>query len=151
MDMNKILSVTFSGMRTEEESAVKDLIRACQLPTRDLTPEMLRHFLVARKGDRVIGVIGLELCGQAALLRSLAVAEDFRRQGVAARLTTFIARYAVSHGIGTIYLLTTTAKDFFAKQGYRETDRRRAPVSIRATREFKDLCPDTAVCMCRVL
>lgn len=151
MDLNKILAVTFSGMRPEEESAVKDLIRTCHLTTQDLTPEMLRHFIVARKGDRVIGVIGLEFCGQDALLRSLAVAEDFRRQGIAARLTTFISRYAVSHGIGTIYLLTMTAKAFFAKQGYRETDRSQAPAGIQATREFKDLCPDTAVCMCRVL
>jgi len=151
MDLNKILSVTFSGLRSEEESAVKDLIDACQLPTQDLAGEMLRHFLVARKGDRVVGVIGLEICGQHALLRSLAVAEDFRCQGIAARLTTFIARYAVSHGIQKIYLLTMTAKDFFAKQGYVELDRSQAPADIQATREFKDLCPDTAVCMYRAL
>jgi amino-acid N-acetyltransferase len=151
MDLNKILSITFSGMRPEEGPAVIELINACQLPTLDLTPEILSHFIVARKGDRVIGVIGLELCGQHALLRSLAVAEDFRRQGIAARLTAFIARYAVSYGIGTIYLLTMTAKAFFAKQGYLETDRSQAPGGIRATQEFKNLCPDTAVCMCREL
>jgi amino-acid N-acetyltransferase len=86
MDLNKILAITFSGMRSGEESAVIDLLSACQLPTQDLTPGMLRHFLVARQGDRVIGVIGLEICGQDGLLRSLAVAQDFRRQGIAARL-----------------------------------------------------------------
>jgi amino-acid N-acetyltransferase len=151
MDLNKILSVTFSGVRPEEELAVKELIDACQLTTEDLSVEMMRNFLVARKGDRVVGVIGLEICGQHALLRSLAVAENFRCQGIAARLTNFIARYAVSHGIQKIYLLTVTAKDFFAKQGYLELDRSQAPAGIQATREFKDLCPDTAVCMCREL
>jgi amino-acid N-acetyltransferase len=151
MDLNRILAVTFSGLRPEEESAVKDLIDACQLSTQDLTSEMLRNFIVARKGDRVVGVIGLEICGQHALLRSLAVAENFRRQGIAARLTNFIARYAVSHGIQKIYLLTMTAKDFFAKQGYLESDRSQAPAGIQDTREFKDLCPDIAVCMVREL
>ena len=151
MDLNNILAVTFSGMRPEEESAAKDLIHACQLPTHDLTAEMLRNFIVARKGDRVIGVIGLELYGQDCLLRSLAVDEDFRQQGIAARLTAFIARYAASHGVGTIYLLTMTAKAFFAKQGYQETDRSQAPPDIRTTREFQELCPDTATCMYRKL
>ena len=151
MDLNKILAVTFSGLRPEEELAAKELIDACKLTTEDLSAEMMRNFLVARKGDRVVGVIGLEICGQHALLRSLAVAEDFRRQRIAARLTNFIARYAVSHGIQKIYLLTMTAKDFFAKQGYLELDRDQAPEGIQATREFKDLCPDTAVCMYREL
>jgi amino-acid N-acetyltransferase len=151
MDLNKILAVTFSGLRPEEELAVKELIDACQLTTEDLSVEMMRNFLVARKGDRVVGVIGLEICGQHALLRTLAVAENFRCQGIAARLANFIARYAVSHGIQKIYLLTVTAKDFFAKQGYLELDRSQAPAGIQATREFKDLCPDTAVCMCREL
>jgi amino-acid N-acetyltransferase len=149
MDLNKILATTFSGMRPEEESAVIDLLSACQLPTQDLTPEMLRHFLVARKGDRVIGVIGLETCGQDGLLRSLAVAEDFRRQGIAARLVNFIARYAASHGIKKIYLLTMTAEAFFSEQGYRPMNRLQAPAGIQATREFHTLCPETAVCMCR--
>jgi amino-acid N-acetyltransferase len=81
----------------------------------------------------------------------IAQVENFRCQGIAARLTNFIARYAVSHGIQKIYLLTMTAKDFFAKQGYLELDRSQAPAGIQATREFKDLCPDTAVCMCREL
>lgn len=149
MDLNKILAITFGGMRPEEESAVIDLLGACQLPTQDLTPERLRHFLVARKGDRVIGVIGLEICGRDGLLRSLAVAEDFRRQGIAARLVDYIARYAANRDIKRIYLLTKTAEAFFSKQGYRPMSRLKAPAGIQATREFNTLCPETAVCMCR--
>lgn len=152
MDLDKILSITFSGVRPEEESAVKDLIGSCQLPTQDLTSDMLRNFLVARKGERVIGVIGLEICGQHdALLRSLAVTEEFRHQGIAGRLTDFIARYAASNGIRNIYLLTMSARDFFAKQGFLEMARNQLPPDIQATREFKELCPDTAVCMFRSL
>lgn len=149
IDLDKILAITFSGMRSEEESAVKDLLETCRLPSRDLTAEMLRHFLVARKGERVIGVIGLEIHGQNALLRSLAVAEGFRRQRIAARLTDYIIRYAHSHDINTIYLLTTSARDFFRKKGFREMNRSQAPADILETREFKELCPDTAVCMFR--
>lgn len=152
MDLNKILAVTFSGVRSDEEPAVKELLAASQLPTEDLTTEILRHFLVARKGDRVVGVIGLEICSpQDALLRSLAVADDFRHQGIAGRLTDFIASYAISNGIQKIYLLTIGARDFFARQGYREMERAHAPSAIQNTREFRELCPDTAVCMYREL
>ena len=149
MDVEKILAITFSGMRPEEAPAAKKLLTACRLPREDLTEDMLRNFLVARKGERLIGVIGLEICGPDALLRSLAVDEAFRRQGIAARLTEFIARYATGLGIKDIYLLTTTAEAFFAAHGYRSIDRSLVPESILAAREFSELCPATAVCMYR--
>ncbi len=149
MDLNKVLAVTFSGMRPEEEPDVMELLKACGLTTEDLTKEKLRDFILARKGEQVVGVIGLEVAGEDVLLRSLAVAEPFRNQDIGSRLVHSIERYATQHGARKIYLLTMKAKDFFSKQGYQQTERGAAPQGIQGTQEFKQLCPDTAVCMCK--
>jgi amino-acid N-acetyltransferase len=54
-------------------------------------------------------------------------------------------------GIGRLYLLTTTAADFFAALGYERVDRGEVPEAVRGSAEFSDLCPDTAVAMRRRL
>ncbi len=147
MDLDKILVVTFSGVRPAEEDAVKALIAACDLHTDDLTIEKLRHFVVARKGDAIIGVVGVELFPPHALLRSLVVAEAHRGQGVAAQLVEAAERYARSAGVESLYLLTLTAENLFRKCGYQKFSRASAPEALQATGEFKSLCPESAVCM----
>ena len=49
------------------------------------------------------------------------------------------------------YLLTTTAEDFFARRGYVRIARDEAPETIRATREFADICPAGSAIMRKVL
>jgi amino-acid N-acetyltransferase len=147
MDLDKILVVTFSGVRPAEEDAVKILIAACDLHTDDLTVEKLRHFVVARKGDALVGVVGLELFPPHALLRSLAVAGAYRGQGIAAQLVEAAERYARSAAVESLYLLTLTAEGLFRKCAYQKIRRASAPASLQDTAEFKSLCPDAAVCM----
>ena len=141
------LPYTFSGVRADEAPAVLELISACELHTEDLTPEKLRDFIVCRKGETIVGVVGLEIADSCALLRSLAVAERFRNLGIASRLVDSAQRYARSRGIGTLYLLTMTAEQFFLHQGYRSTPRSEAPEAMQHTSEFMNMCPDSAVCM----
>jgi amino-acid N-acetyltransferase len=147
IDLESILKVTVSGLRGGEQSEVTALITACGLPVEDLTPQKLRHFVIARKGDRPIGTAGIEMTGRQSMLRSVAVSEAYRGRGIAAKLVTAAERYALSLGIDTLYLLTMTADDFFAGQGFVKIDRRDAPAAIRSTPEFKCLCAETAVCM----
>lgn len=147
MDLENILAITVSGVRPEEETAVKELLSDCQLHTADLNSEKMRHFIVARKGDTVVGTIGLELSPPHALLRSLAVGQDHRRRGIGAQLIASAERHARMMGVATLYLLTMTAADFFGRCDFRETGRHDAPASLQATDEFKSVCPDTAVCM----
>jgi amino-acid N-acetyltransferase len=100
---------------------VKQLLAECTLPCEDITPAHLRHFLVVRHQTKLVGVIGLELLGSFALLRSLAVQIDFRGQKIASQLTKQAEAYARSHKVRSLYLLTTTAEGFFTKQGKRGT------------------------------
>ncbi|MDJ0723092.1 MAG: arsenic resistance N-acetyltransferase ArsN2 [Desulfobacterales bacterium] len=149
MDLENILSVTVSGMRPGEEDAVKKVLDVSGLHTSDLTPEKLRHFIVARKGEDIVGVVGVELFQPHALLRSLAVVTTHRGQGIGAQLIVSVERYARMMGATTLYLLTTTAAPFFNHREFRETSRADAPAPLQSTEEFKALCPATAVCMCK--
>jgi N-acetylglutamate synthase-like GNAT family acetyltransferase len=58
---------------------------------------------------------------------------------------------AASHGIHDLYLLTTTAADYFARHGFVTIPRGQAPPAIQQTAEFRSLCPSSAVCMTKAL
>jgi len=53
--------------------------------------------------------------------------------------------------INQLILLTETAADFFAHQGYRVIERSRAPEDMLASDEFRFLCPSSAACMVKSL
>jgi len=94
-----------------------------------------------------VGVGGLERDGSNALLRSVAVEPSVRGRGFGTALCDRLERKARSGDVETVYLLTTTATDFFASRGYVEVEREAAPAAIRETTEFTELCPSTATCM----
>jgi amino-acid N-acetyltransferase len=127
--------------------AVLALLEAERLPASDLSEQALEHFLVWREGSRVNAVVGLELYGDIAFLRSLVVAAHARGQGAGSKLTQAAEALAGKTGATTVYLLTQTAEHFFAARGYRRIDRDAAPKSIQGTTQFSTLCPSTAVLM----
>jgi amino-acid N-acetyltransferase len=132
---------------SDDSRPIRGLLETSGLPHDDLAPAHLRHFLVARDGDRVVGIVGLEPRGDAALLRSLAVAPERRNEGLGARLVDAIERHAGDNSIRTLYLLTTTAADYFGACGYERVDRDALPEPIQQTEEAARLCPSSATCM----
>jgi len=118
---------------------VKALLRESGLPYEDIKTPQLKHFLVIRDGERISGVVGIDLYGAAALLRSLAVAPNYRRFSFASNLLAKIEEYAKAKGAEALYLLTMTAAGFFEKRGYQKIDRKGVPGAIRATPVFGGL------------
>ncbi len=98
-------------------------------------------------GANLIGVVGLEIYGTVALLRSLAVAPAWQGRGLGAALLAHAERAARQRGIAALYLLTTTAEAFFAQRGYARIPREAVPPILRQTAEFAALCPASAVCL----
>jgi amino-acid N-acetyltransferase len=143
--------MTAEPARPADFPAIVRLLAAAALPHDDLTPEHLRHFLVLRDGDGIVGVVGMEVADDVGLLRSLAVAEGRRGGGLAARLVDALEGRAASAGLRTLYLLTTTAEGFFARRGYARADRAAVPDAIAATPEFRGICPASAACMSKAL
>jgi amino-acid N-acetyltransferase len=134
-----------------DEVQIKRLLAECELPGEDITPAHLQDFLVMRDSAHLAGVIGLEVFGPVALLRSLAVRLACRGRGIASRLAHKAEEHARSRGVEAVYLLTTTAEGFFVRRGYARVDRDVLPEAIKATVEFQSLCPASAVCMVRHL
>lgn len=140
--------IDYAGAATADLPQIRDLLHASDLPTDDLSAKLLAHFRTARAKGQLVGCVGLEpLDGRIALLRSLAVKADHRDLGVASRLCEDIEEHARGAGIVTLYLLTTTASGYFTTRGYSPIDRDALPASVRATAEFRQLCPATAVAM----
>jgi amino-acid N-acetyltransferase len=123
------------------------LLQAQGLPVSDITGEHLEHFFFVGSDGSPTGLIGLELYGTNALLRSLVVAENARGKGLGSILIDHAEQYAASKGVGSIYLLTTTAEAFFKHLGYERIERSAAPPSIERTREFASLCPASSAFM----
>ncbi|HWS66212.1 MAG TPA: arsenic resistance N-acetyltransferase ArsN2 [Steroidobacteraceae bacterium] len=123
------------------------LLQAQGLPVSDITGEHLEHFFFVGSDGSPTGLVGLELYGTDALLRSLVVAENARSKGLGSTLIDHAEKYAASKGVRSIYLLTTTAEAFFIRLGYERIERSSAPPSIERTREFAGLCPASSAFM----
>ena len=134
-----------------DEPCIRQLLALCGLPHEDITPEHLDHFLVIKEKGEILGSVGLEILGRSALLRSLAVDPRFRKRGFASELTKKAEEYSASLKIKELFLLTMTAEKFFLRRGYQKTERNSAPPEIQGTTEFQSFCPDSSVCMVKVL
>ncbi len=134
-----------------DEVAVRALLAAAGLPVADLTAARLNDLWGSSDGADLSGVVGLEVCGEVALLRSLVVAPDWQGLGLGSALLAHAERAARQLGIAALYLLTTTAEAFFARRGYVRIPREVAPPVIQQTTEFAALCPASAACMTKPL
>lgn len=122
------------------------LLAANDLPSADVA-DHFEHFVIARDGAWLVGLAGMEVHGDAALLRSVCVADGVRGTGLGRRLCDEMEGRAAARGIRDLYLLTTTAQAFFASRDFDVIDRAEAPEAIRQTAEFRSLCPSSAICM----
>lgn len=128
--------------------AVERLLAESSLPL-DGVRDALADFVVAEAGEDIVGVAGLEVCCDNALLRSVAVRADWRSHGLGRALVTRVISDAEARGIRALYLLTTTADRYFPSFGFRTIGRDDVPADVRATAEFTSACPASATVMCR--
>jgi amino-acid N-acetyltransferase len=140
--------VDLSRARSEDWPAVRTLLAQAKLPL-DGVPETLEHFVVARDGNDVIGVAGLEHYGSSALLRSVAVDDHWRGTGIGRLLVDRALDEARTLGVDDVYLLTTTAQDYFPKFGFACVRRETLPAALGASAEMRGACPETAIAMKR--
>lgn len=137
------------GTATKEDlRSIVCLLETCELPSNDVDAH-LHHFIVAKEADSLVGCIGREQEGP--LLRSLAVDPSYRNRGVAQHLCERLLHHAKEDGAQEIFLLTTTAANFFGKIGFERKNREEAPETIRKNRQFTELCPSSAVLMWKKL
>lgn len=142
--------LTFRLATPEDERSLRALLAAAALPTDDVSLE--RHeYVLALAGAELAGSVGLEPCGDVALLRSLAVAPALRRRGLGAALFERAVARAILRGLSTAFALTTTAERFCLAHGFERIPRSEVPPAVAATPQFRSLCPTSAACFRRRL
>ena len=146
--MSEIVVASFA---LKDEDALELLLEAAELPSEDLTPEMLEDFIVAHQGGALVGAAGLERYGEVALLRSVVVEESQRGTGLGKRLVAAMEAQAREAGVQQLYLLTTTADAYFTQLGYSSVAREAAPEAIRNTAQFSSLCPSSSSFMLKTI
>jgi len=130
--------------------AIERLLTANDLPLAGVR-EALGTFMVAEADTQLVGVAGLEVCCDDALLRSVAVQPEWRARGVGRELVMRTIADAESRGLRALYLLTTSAERYFPSFGFRTITRDDVPAPVRATEEFTSACPASATVMTREL
>ncbi len=127
-----------------------DLLREFDLAYTDLDQPNIRIFRFSESG-RLVGLGGLEIYGNQALLRSVAVAKEFQDKKSGRFICNWLENWAAENQLSELYLLTTTAPGFFAHLGYRVIQRDEFPEPLRQTAQFSELCPASSVCMMKII
>ena len=141
-------NVSIRNATFDDLDEILALLSRVNLPS-DGVVASVEGFLVARdQTSQLVATIGLERHGDTGLLRSAAVAPEFQGSGVGSLLTRRLLERARNDGIERVVLLTTTAKDFFARRfGFREAARSMYEEVLGSSSEWNLPRCSSAVCM----
>jgi N-acetylglutamate synthase-like GNAT family acetyltransferase len=139
-------TVMLRRARPEDRDAVHRLLTAAALPL-DGVDEHFDRFFVAMTAGGVVGAVGVEQHGSYGLLRSAVVDRESQGRGIGALLTLRVLDDARPRGLRAVYLLTTTAADYFKRFGFRPIPRADVPRELWESAELKGACPESATVM----
>jgi amino-acid N-acetyltransferase len=140
-------TVTVRTARPDDMAAVERLLAAAHLPADGLAEQFGPAYAVAEVDGAIVGAEGIEQYGDAGLLRSAVVRDDWRGRGVGDLLTRDRLAWAERAGLRELWLLTNTAADYFPRFGFARADRAAAPDAVQASREFAEACCASAIAM----
>lgn len=102
---------------------VRELLERSGLPSESARDDQFSSFFLLRNERGLTGSVALEVLGEDAILRALAVDPDARGIGYGWMLAEMAISEARRRGVRRIYLVTEFATDFFAaKFGFRVVD-----------------------------
>lgn len=142
----KKMSLQIEQASPEGSESIIALLKDYDLPTQDIGFSNI-EFYNTKDDEDLVACVGLEMFGDIALLRSLAVRRNSAHKGVGSKLVNFILKESSAKKLKSLFLLTETAAPFFEKLGFITIERNSVPDAIQRSKEFSELCADTAVCM----
>ncbi len=137
--------------RPDDLDAATALVREAGLPTAGIADGFPGAYSLVRAGAEVIAIAGLEVHEGVGLLRSVAVMPAYRDAGLGRLLVEERLRAAREQGLDSVYLLTTTAAEYFRRLGFSDASRADAPAGLQRSTEFASACPASAVCLMKRL
>jgi N-acetylglutamate synthase-like GNAT family acetyltransferase len=126
---------------------IEALLMGCGLPTAGLRDQFPAAYVVAIELGAVVGCAALETYEGVGLLRSCVVSADRQSQGIGRALVANRIDAAKAQKLEAVYLLTTTAHDYFVGLGFGPADRTQVPARLAACPEFASACPSSAACL----
>ncbi len=144
--MQTIKTITIERAKASDANAIYWLLEKSKLPIAGLAAH-LGTTLVARESETVIGSVALEIYEDQALLRSVAVADEYRGQRLGKRLMQEVLSLARQERLNTLYLLTETAEKFFEEFGFQTISRADVVSRVKQSVEFTGACPASAIVM----
>ena len=125
--------------RPRDMDDIRALLKALELDHADLRDGDYRNFYILINEHGFIGCIGIEVFGEDAVLRSLAVQKDSRGHGYGWMLADTAINQTRRRGVKRMYLVTDKiASDFFAeKHGFRVVDLSLVSPQARQSPTFK--------------
>ena len=132
--------IVFRFCEASDLPELRALLTSFGLPSQDIR-DGEQDYIIAVRARRIVGSVGIEKHGEAALLRSFAVIPELRGRGLGSKLYDRIVAHATLRNVQVAYVLTTTAERFCTARGFERIDRTSVPEALQAT----------AVCMRRRL
>ena len=111
--------------------AIQALLLANKLPTAGAQAHLNTYLLAVANGE-VVGSAGAQVYDQIALRRSVAVAPGLHKQGIGKLLQDRLLLEAGRRDIGSLYLPTVTAPEYFAQFGFKRGKIEDAPEALKA-------------------
>jgi len=108
---------TYRTATLADLQAITSVLQAAELPAREIEP-FIDTFLVAEKDGMVVACGGIEMHADTAVIRSVAVNESVRGQGIGRRLSLQLILQALGRGANDLYLFTADAWAFWQKLGF---------------------------------
>ncbi len=137
---DKLLDAIGDAMRPVERAdmvKIRELLAKAELTEEPARDAQFSSFYMLRNEQGVVGSVALEVHGDDAILRALAVHPEARGAGYGWMLADLAIGQARWRGVRRIYLLTESASDFFAaKFGFRVVDRSTLSKQIAASETF---------------
>jgi amino-acid N-acetyltransferase len=127
--------------------AARELISRLELPVDGLEDFFSESYIVATEEERLVGVAGIEIYGQYGLLRSVAVEPEFQGNSLGAGMIFERLERARESGLRAVYLITTTAEEYFPRFGFQLVERSTVPAEIQYSKEYSESCPESATVM----
>ena len=138
--------IAIERARESDFEGIVAVLQASRLPTDGLR-ECLSRAVVARDNGTIVGCAALESYPSGVLLRSVAVADAMRGQGVGEQLALSALSLARDERAPAAFLLTTTAPGYFPRFGFEPIRRADVPDDVRQSVEFVSACCASAVVM----
>jgi len=136
-----------SAKAPEMLSQFSELLTSSNLVPEGLEKENLTLFYTTDELEKVIGVIGVEVYGEACLLRSLAVCNGKRNLGIARNLIREALEFARLEKSFNVYLITETIGDTMMRYGFNNVSREIVPPEILKSPFLNGICP----CSCPIM